>query len=193
MHRGDAFKHNLHYILKSTMKKRRYIHHLLNERDKFEQLLNQLSFARLTTTAGVAGSWSVKDIVAHIMSYEQFTADRMAEIIHSESYSPASTPAAFEAFLEKFGYPDFGSPLLNDDGSKDWIVKKYKNISLEEIVAHEIQAFNAIVHAVETISEDLLDKHHFFEQVTNNTYIHYREHSRDIERWLAANTRKNPE
>ena len=175
------------------MKKRRFIHHLLNERDKFEQLLNQLSFSRLTTTAGVAGLWSVKDIVAHIMSYEQFTADRMAEIIHGESYSPANSHITLEAFLEKFGYPDFGSPLLNSEGASNWIVQKYKNISLEEIVAHEIQAFNAIVTGIETISEDQLDHYHLFEQVTNNTYIHYREHSRDIERWLTANNGKNSE
>ena len=170
------------------MKKRRYIYHLLAERDKFEQLLNQLSFARLTTTAGVAGPWSVKDIVAHIMSYEQFTADRMVEIIHGENYSPANSHAALEAFLEKFGYPDFGSPLLNRDGSDGWIVEKYKNISLEEVVAHEIQAFSAIITAIETLSESQLDQYHLFEQVTNNTYIHYREHSRDIEHWLNPNT-----
>ena len=175
------------------MKKRRYIHHLLAERDQFEQLLNQLSFSRLTTTAGVTGTWSVKDIVAHIMSFEQFTADRMVEIIHSESYTPASNPAALDAFLEKFGYPDFGSPLLNGDGSNGWIVEKYKNISLEEVIAHEIQAFNAIISAIETLSEEQLDRYHLFEQVTNNTYLHYREHSLDIERWLAANTGKNPE
>ena len=170
------------------MKKRRYIHHLLNERDLFEQLLNQLSFARLTTTAGVAGTWSVKDIVAHIMSYEQFTADRMAEIIHGESYSPANSPAALDAYVEKFGYPDFGSALLNGDGPNAWIVEKYKNIPLEEIVAHEIQAFSAIITGIETLSETQLDQHHFFERVTNNTYEHYREHSRDIERWLASIT-----
>ena len=169
------------------MKKRRYIHHLLAERDKFERLLNELGFSRLITTAGVTGQWSVKDIIAHIMSYEQYTADRMTEIIHGEMYSPASTHPELEAFLEKFGYPDFGSAILGGDNANNWIVEKYKNISLEDVVAHEIQAFNAI------ISEELLDHHHLFEQVTNNTYIHYREHSRDIERWLASNTGKNPE
>lgn len=168
------------------MKKRHFLHHLLAERDKFERLLNQLGFARMTTMAGVAGPWSVKDIIAHIMSYEQYTADRMAEIMHGETYAPAQTQAALDAFLQKFGYPDFGSALLNGDGSNAWIVEKYKNISLEEIVAHEIQAFSAIVAGIETLSESQLDQHHLFERVTHNTYEHYREHSRDIERWLAS-------
>ncbi len=168
------------------MKKRRFIYHLLAERDKFERLLNQLGFSRMTTMAGVAGQWSVKDIIAHIMSYEQYTADRIAEIIHGETYAPAQTQAALDAFLEKFGYPDFGSALLDDDGPNAWIVEKYKNIPLEEIVAHEIQAFSAIVSGVDALTETQLDDHKLFERITNNTYEHYREHSRDIERWLAS-------
>jgi hypothetical protein len=168
------------------MKKRSVLHHLLVERDKFERLLNQLGFSRMITTAGVAGQWSVKDIIAHIMSYEQYIADRMAEIAHGETYTPAQTQAALEAFIEKFGYPDFGSALLNDDGPNAWIVEKYKNISLEDIVAHEIQAFGAVVAGIQTLSEMQLSEHHLFESIARNTYEHYREHSRDIERWLTT-------
>jgi len=170
------------------MKKRRFLHHLLAERDKFERLLNQLGFARQITISGVTGQWSVKDIIAHIMSYEQYTADRLAEIIHGEPYTPARTPAELDTFLEKFGYPDFGSDLLDDDGPNAWIVEKYKNISLDDIVAHEIQAFGAIVSGLDALSETQLDQHHLFENITSNTYEHYREHSRDIERWLASLT-----
>ena len=170
------------------MKKRRFLNHLLAERDQFERLLNQLGFSRQITISGVAGQWSVKDIIAHIMSYEQYTADRLAEVIHGEAYAPARSPAELDAFLEKFGYPDFGSSLLDDDGPNAWIVEKYKNVSLDEIVAHEIQAFGAIVAGIETLSEARLDEHRFFETVTQNTYEHYREHSRDIERWLASKT-----
>jgi len=85
------------------MKKQRFIRHLLAERDVFERLLNQLGFARMITTAGVAGQWSVKDIIAHIMSYEQYTADRLAEIIQGEAYTPARSQQALDAFLERFG------------------------------------------------------------------------------------------
>jgi len=168
------------------MRKRRFINHLLTERDKFERLLNQLGFSRMTTMSGVAGQWSVKDIIAHIMSYEQYTADRIAEIVHGESYTPAATHESLDAFLEKFGYPDFGSPLLDDHGPNAWIVEKYRNIPLEEIVAHEIQAFSAIVSGVEALTETQMDQHKLFERITHNTYEHYREHSRDIERWLAS-------
>jgi hypothetical protein len=168
------------------MKKRYFLHHLLAERDKFERLLNQLGFSRQITMSGVAGQWSAKDIIAHVMSYEQYIADRIAEIAHDEAYTPAQTHAALDVFLEKFGYPDFGSTLLNDHGANVWIVEKYKNISLDEIVAHEIQAFGAIVSGVEMLSESQLNEHHFFERIASHTYEHYREHSHDIERWLAS-------
>lgn len=168
------------------MRKKNFTHHLFSERDKFERLLNQLGFSRMTTMSGVAGQWSVKDIIAHIMSHEQYTADRIAEIIHGECYTPATTQTALEGFLEKFGYPDFGSPLLNDNGPNEWIVEKYKHIPLEEIVAHEIQAFGAIVSGLESLTETQLDEHKLFEHIAHNTYEHYREHSRDIERWLAS-------
>lgn len=168
------------------MRKKSFLHHLLAERDKFERLLNQLGFTRMITMAGVAGPWSVKDIIAHIMSYEQYTADRIGEIIHGESYTPAQTPQALDQFREKFGYPDFGSPLLDDDGPNAWIVEKYRNISLDDIVSHEIQAFSAIVAGLEALTEAQLDQHNLFERVTQNMYAHYREHSRDIERWLAS-------
>jgi len=170
------------------MRKRNFLHHLLSERDKFERLLNQLGFSRLITVSGVTGLWSVKDIIAHIMSYEQYTADRMSEIIHGEAYIPARIPTELDAFLEKFGYPDFGSSLLGTDAANAWIVERYKNVALDDVVAHEIQAFGAIVTALEALSEAQLDQYRLFQSIPTNTYEHYREHSRDIERWLASLT-----
>ena len=75
---------------------------------------------------------------------------------------------------------------MDDDGPNAWIVEKYRYISLDDIVSHEIQAFNAIIAGLEALTEKQLDQHHLFERVTNNTYLHYHEHSRDIERWLAS-------
>ena len=64
--------------------KKLLIEKLLRERDKFELLLNRVGFTRRMTMKGVSGKWSIKDVLAHILSYEQFMADRMLEILHHE-------------------------------------------------------------------------------------------------------------
>jgi len=175
------------------MSKKQFIAKLMNDRDKFELLLNRVGFTRRMTMKGVSGKWSIKDILAHILSHEQYMADRMNEILHGETYSPCKTQTALDAFLDEFGYPDFGSPLLDDDAPNAWIVEKYKNISLEEIVAQELQAFSAIISMFEKMPEETISRHNILERLSNSTSRHYRQHIRDIRNWLrasAVNARK---
>jgi Protein of unknown function (DUF1706) len=173
------------------MTKREFIEKLLHERDKFELLLNRIGFTRRMTLKGVVGNWSIKDIIAHIWAYEQYIADRLHEIAHGEPYAPCKTHNALEAFADHFGYPDFGSPLLDDDAPNAWIYEKFKNVSLEEIVAQELQAFTSIVAALEGMSEETLAHHNLYARVSDNTYHHYRDHTRDIKAWLKT-TAVNP-
>jgi hypothetical protein len=159
----------------------------MQERDKFELLLNRVGYTRRMTLKGVVGKWSIKDILAHIWAYEQYTADRIHEILHNQSYSPCKTQTALDAFLDEFGYPDFGSPLLDDDYPNDWIVEKYANISLDDVIAQEIQAFSSIVSALENMPEDLIARHNLYNRVIMHTYEHYREHMHEIKHWLKVN------
>lgn len=176
------------------MTKKLFLSRLLRERDKFELLVNRVGFSRRLTLKGVVGKWSVKDILAHILAYELYIADRLEEIMQGEIYIPCKTQTALDAFLDHFGYPDFGSPLLDDDGPNAWVVEKYRNVSLEEVIAQELNAFAEIVSSMEKLSEETIDQHNLYDRVANNTYKHYREHVRDIKRWLALNAAnpKNP-
>jgi len=168
-----------------------FLARLLYERDKFELLLNRVGYARRMTLTGVTGKWSVKDMLAHILAYEQYIADRMNEILHGEEYVPCRTQNALDAFLDEFGYPDFGSPLLDDDGPNEWVTEKYRNIPLEDVVTQEIQAFAAIVSSLEKMPEEMLNRHHLYDRVANNTFHHYREHAADIKRWLRSSAAYN--
>jgi hypothetical protein len=170
------------------MTKKNFIIRLLHERDKFELLLNRVGFKRLMTLKGISGKWSIKDVLAHILAYEQYIADRMEEIAHKVAYTPCKTQNALDAFLDEFGYPDFGSPLLDADAPNAWVVEKYKNIALDDIVAQEIQAFSAIFAALEKMPEEIINRHNLYDRIANNTYRHYREHAVDIKRWLKANS-----
>jgi hypothetical protein len=164
-----------------------FIARLLHERDKFELLINRIGFHRQLTMPGVLGKWSIKDMLAHVMAYQLYIADRMEEILQNQDYIPCKTQNALDAFLDEFGYPDFGSPLLDDDGPNAWVVEKYRNVSLEDVTAQELNSFLSVVSTLEKLSEDAIARHNIYERVANNTYKHYREHARDIRRWLAAN------
>ncbi len=164
-----------------------FLARLLRERDKFEILVNHVGFARRMTLKGVIGKWSVKDILAHILAYEQYMADRLVEIMQGEIYSPCKTQTALDAFLDEYGYPDFGSPLLDEETPNAWVIEKYTNVSLEDVITQEMNAFLSIVSSLEKIPEDVINQHNLYERVANNTYKHYREHIRDIRHWLAVN------
>jgi len=165
-----------------------FLARLMHERDKFEMLLNRVGFTHRMTMKGASGKWSVKDILAHILAYEQYIADRMNEILHNETYLPCKTQNALDAFLDEFGYPDFGSPLLDDDEPNAWIAEKYKTVSLEDVVAQEIQAFALIISTIEKLPEDKINQHNLYERVASNTYQHYRQHVADIRRRLRSST-----
>src|SRR5215208_6140101 len=157
-----------------------FLARLMRERDKFELLLNRVGYARRMTLKGVSGKWSVKDMLAHILAYEQYIADRMNEILHGEEYAPSRTQNALDAFLDEYGYPDFGSPLLDDNTPNEWVTEKYKNVSLEDLISQELQAFASVVSFLEKMPEEMMNRHHLYDRIANNTYRHYREHMLDI-------------
>ena len=176
------------------MSKKLFIAKLLQERDKFELLLNRVGYTRRMTLKGVSGKWSIKDILAHILAHEQYMADRMHEILNHEIYVPCKTQTALDAFVDAFGYPDFGSALSDEDTSNDWIVEKYKNVSLDDVVTQELQAFASIISALEQMTEEKINKHNLNERIANHTFKHYRDHIKDIRAWLktnAVNSKKN--
>jgi hypothetical protein len=164
-----------------------FLARLTRERDKFELLINRIGYARRLTLPGVMGKWSIKDLLAHMLVYEQYLADRMDEIQQGEPYNPCRTQNALDAFLDQYGYPDFGSPLLDDETPLEWVVEKYRSVSLEDIITQELNAFASIVGSLERMNEETIGRHNLYERIANNTYKRYRELSRDIRSWLVVN------
>lgn len=169
-----------------------FLARLMRERDKFELLLNRVGYSHRMTMKGVSGKWSIKDMLAHVLAYELYIADRVNEILEGEEYIPCKTQTALDAFLDEFGYPDFGSPLLDENGPYEWITEKYKNVALDDVISQEIQAFVAIVTTLESIPEEMMNQHRLYDRIADQTYRHYREHSAEIKRWLRSNTTYNP-
>lgn len=136
------------------------------------------------TMIGVSGGLSVKDILAELLTREQFIADRLNEILHGDTYAPCASHTALEYFQEKHGYPDYESPLIEKEKSNYLAIQKHKNIGLDDIVEQELAAYGNIINAFETITHEQCLDHDLFHRIAEHTYKPYRRASLDINRWL---------
>ena len=155
-----------------------------NERDQFEILLNKLGFSRRLTMRGVSGNLTVKDLLAEVLSHEQFIADRLSEILHGETYASSASFTALDNFQNEYGYPDYESSLIEKDKHDLFVVERYKNVGLDEIVSQEIAVYSSILEAVEKLSHHQFLDHDIFNRVAEHTYRPYRRVESMVRRWL---------
>ena len=161
------------------MRKAHFLARLQNERQNWELLINYVASSRMGIGC-VAGTWAVRDILAHILAQEQYLADRLAEIAHGEPISFCRTQDELDTFLEEFGYPDFESPVLQQDIANEWVVNKYKSISNPDLIALELHAFDAIWEHVQGLTGKQLRENNLYDRIAHYTYAHYNEHAADI-------------
>ncbi len=168
------------------MNKITFLPRLQRERDKFELLLNQVGFTRQMTMKGVSGRLSIKDLLADILTREQFIADRLNEIVHGDVYSPCVSHSALNDFQDKYGYPDYESPLLEKENRNHIVTYKHKNIGVDDIVEQELAAYQNIISALEKLTHNQCLDHDLFHRVAEHTYKPYRRISLEINRWLQS-------
>jgi hypothetical protein len=161
------------------MRKVHFLTRLQNERQDWELLINYVASSRMGIGC-VAGTWAVRDILAHIVAQEQYLADRLAEITRGESTPFSRTQDELDTFLEEFGYPDFESPILQQDIANDWVVNKYKTVSNPSLIALELHAFDAIWESLQVLTGTQLSENNLYERIAHYTYTHYNEHAADI-------------
>jgi hypothetical protein len=161
------------------MRKFDFLTRLLNERQNWELLINFVASSRMGIGC-VTGTWAVRDILAHIVAQEQYIADRLSEIARGEPFYICRTQDELDTFLEEYGYPDFESPLLKQDIANDWIVNKYKSIANPDLVAMELNAFNAVWDNLQSLRGRQLSDNNLYATVARYTYEHYNEHAADI-------------
>jgi hypothetical protein len=165
----------------------------MNDRPTKDQLLNQIhsEWKKLEsnlvglsddqfTKPGVQDDWTIKDIMAHIASWERLATDRLSAALTGNALN---------------------SPII-----RDWDdIHKYNAETIIEnrakslhAVMEEFQtAHKDIVNAVEGLDADLLndilpfdwaDDTTFAILISANTHWHYKEHCEQIENWLASSS-----
>lgn len=168
------------------MNKITFLPRLQRERDKFEHLLNQVGFSRQMTMVGVFVNLSIKDLLADVLTREQFIADRLNEVLHGECYWTSTSHTAFDNFQKDNGYPDYESPLCEKEKINQLVIYKYKNIGLDDIVEQELAAYASILSAMIELTHNQCLDHDLFHRVAEQTYKPYRRTSMEINRWLKS-------
>ncbi|MFI5272143.1 MAG: ClbS/DfsB family four-helix bundle protein [Ktedonobacterales bacterium] len=148
----------------------------------WDALLTEVPAARMTEP-GVEGEWSIKDIIAHVAIYEQWTADQLEAARRGETQMvtrPNLPPGAntFDTHARNAAY-----------------FHANRDRPLGDIMAEARAEHARLLAAVEALPEDALPETSRFEwtggtrvweMVAANSYDHHAEHGADIRAWLAA-------
>jgi hypothetical protein len=160
-----------------NMNKTKLLDTLREKRAQWDAVLAQVPEA-VMTEPGVAGEWSVKDIVAHLNSFERWYADRLHEALRGEVYTPT-----------EFDWIPF-------DERNDRVFRQNRQRPLADVLAESWQAFARLLEGVQAQSEAFLIEPQLFpgapepltvwKMLRGDVYDHYGEHISSIESWLAA-------
>jgi uncharacterized damage-inducible protein DinB len=151
------------------MDKSSFLNKLRSSRARWEAALADLDRSKMETPVE-KGTWSVKDIIAHVTWFER----EMVDLLNSRTL--------------------IGSDLWNlpQDERNAAIYKENRNRQLSEVLAEASQVYQRMLAEVENLTnEELNDPKRFknmpedwlpWEIVAQNTYEHYDAHLPDIEK-----------
>ena len=165
--------------MEEPLTKAELLNRLRTEHARLEQAMGQLTEAQLTQP-GIIGTWSVKDMLPHIMHWEQFALGELEPAMRGER--PAAPDAAGAEEDE------------SDDEINARVVAQYQDVPLSDVRAAFARSFQRVVAVVEALAEVEFTAESPVARVLgesvvdclgNNTYDHYAEHSAMIRDWLA--------
>jgi uncharacterized damage-inducible protein DinB len=158
------------------MDKTTFMATLRADRARWDDLLAELlplGEAALTAP-GVAGEWSVKDVIAHVAWFER----EMIGVVRARAL--------------------VGSDLwrLPQEQRNAAIFAQNRDRSLPDVLAEAARVYGEMLAALETLTDaDLADPAHFAEMpadwrpwqvIAGNSFEHYRDHALALRAWLAA-------
>lgn len=134
----------------------------------------QASFAGMSeaqmTTPGVTGDWSVKDILAHVTTWEE-EALRMMPVILENKTPPR--------YVDQYG----GLNAFNAQMSA-----QKRDLPLAEVLAQLDATHRRLIEYVQRAPDDQITREtRFRRRLRLDTYSHYPEHARAIRAWRERN------
>lgn len=156
------------------MGKAELIRDLHEEYARWEAMLAQVGAERMTEP-GVAGHWSIKDIVAHLTGWRRRTVARLQTAGRHEP-EPA---------------PPWPAHLQTDDEINAWIYEENRDRSLTDVLKDSRRVFDELVESIRALDEsDITDPKRFPWMEGNPLSVAaffshwHEEHEPDIRAWL---------
>ena len=167
-----------------VMTKDKFLSILRSERANWEALLSEADISHMTQP-GVAGEWSLKDVIAHVAVYEEWISSVLEELMRGETKTLNS------------GQPED----VDVEKRNARLFRENQHHPLQEVLSFSQQAFQHLLAVVQSLSEeDLIAtsprfKHllpaywpdeSLWKTIAGDSYEHYHQHIPDIRAWLNA-------
>jgi hypothetical protein len=165
--------------MQAQMTKAKLLAELRAARAEWDALIAQVMEQRgeaAMLEAGVAGIWSVRDLIAHLTNYDRWFVN------------------AAEAQLRGEPPPLDGTEWMDWDERNAIHHQRTLHLSLDEVLTASRYTYDRLLELVETLSEEFLIQPQqppgapqpfvVWEQLRGNTYDHYRLHMGDVQAWL---------
>ncbi len=171
---ADLVKELAHLAQGRPMTAARLTDILRTERTQWNALLAQVGPNRMEIP-GVEGTWSVKEVVAHLTWYERAVVDGAAQIMNTGTYTR-------------------GADGLGMDERNARIATESRARSVDDVLAEADDVFAQLLKVIAACPDDLLNNAQFlglpddippWMRVANNSYLHYQQHEQSIRAWLA--------
>lgn len=159
------------------MTKTELVNGLQQENRQWQALLEQIGPAHMEQP-GVAGHWSIKDIVAHLAGWRRRTVARLQAAQRGQGEPPLPWPAH----------------LQTDDEINEWIFESNHDRPLREVLDDSDRVFQQLVTAVEGLPDQVLAEPARYlpwwgggDSITaRDFFAHFHdEHEADMRAWLA--------
>lgn len=120
------------------MNKSDLLHWLQTENRQWEAFLDQIGPERMEQP-GVAGNWSIKDIIAHLVDWQPRLISRLQAAQRGEPEPPPPWPAH----------------LQTDDEINAWIYEANRGRSVREVLDTSRHVFQQLLAAIEALPDDV--------------------------------------
>ena len=158
-----------------TTRKEALLQELKQSRAEWDTLVGSLDAGTLTNP-GLDGGWSIKDVIAHIATWEGIAAKWFEA--NAQGTKPQPAPWGKD---------------LSEEQENDFIYNANRNRSLQDVLDESRRVHDSVVNSVNAISEEELTKkiewlgdNSLADSLPGNSYEHYREHAETVRAWLEA-------